>query len=59
VTIFVVEIVVSDGFGLVAGSTGFAVVMMVAALAGAGIVAARTRASAIGSLQAQRESGDQ
>ncbi|QYN32654.1 MFS transporter [Pseudonocardia sp. DSM 110487] len=37
---------VSDATGLVAGSTGFAVVMVIAALAGAGIVAARTRTSA-------------
>jgi MFS family permease len=37
---------VSDGIGLVAGSTGFAVAMVVAALAGAGIVATSTRASA-------------
>jgi MFS family permease len=37
---------VSDAIGLVAGSTGFAVVMVIAALAGAGIVVARTRTSA-------------
>jgi MFS family permease len=36
---------VSDGFGLVAGSTGFGVVMIGAALAGAGIVVTRTRAT--------------